>query len=55
MTSHNLHSCRPILRVEDMARALESYVGKLGFTNAPWAMPDFTSVNRDEAGLYLCL
>jgi catechol 2,3-dioxygenase-like lactoylglutathione lyase family enzyme len=53
--NHGFHACQPILRVADMARALDFYVGKLGFTNAPWAFPDFTSVNRDDAGVYLCL
>jgi catechol 2,3-dioxygenase-like lactoylglutathione lyase family enzyme len=45
---------QPILRVEDMKRAVEFYVGKLGFTNASWGGDDFTSVNRDSAGIYLC-
>lgn len=45
---------QPILRVEDMKRAVEFYADKLGFTNASWAMEDFTSVNRDKAGIYLC-
>jgi len=45
---------QPILRVEDMRRALEFYVEKLGFVNAPWGTDDFTSVNRDRAGIYLC-
>jgi predicted enzyme related to lactoylglutathione lyase len=53
--AHNFHACQPILRIADMACALDFYVGKLGFANAPWAYPDFTSVNRDAAGVYLCL
>ncbi len=44
----------PILRVEDMARSLHFYIGILGFHNAPWGDLDFTSVNRDSAGIYLC-
>jgi predicted enzyme related to lactoylglutathione lyase len=44
----------PILRVEDMERSLSFYVGVLGFKNAPWGNKDFTSVNRDRAGVYLC-
>lgn len=44
----------PILRVEDMDRSLQFYVDKLGFKNAAWAGDDFTSVNRDRAGIYLC-
>jgi uncharacterized glyoxalase superfamily protein PhnB len=44
----------PILRVEDMRTALAFYVEKLGFQNASWGTEDFTSVNRDRAGIYLC-
>jgi len=44
----------PILRVEDMKNALSFYVDKLGFQNASWGNDDFTSVNRDRAGIYLC-
>lgn len=46
---------QPILRVEDMKRAVKFYVEKLGFTNASWGGGEFTSVNRDKAGIYLCL
>ena len=45
---------QPILRVEDMKRAVAFYVEKLGFKNASWGGDDFTSVNRDQAGIYLC-
>jgi predicted enzyme related to lactoylglutathione lyase len=44
----------PILRVEDMKRSLHFYVEQLGFKNAEWGGDDFTSVNRDRAGIYLC-
>lgn len=44
----------PILRVEDMQRAVAFYVEKLGFRNEPWGNDDFTSVTRDSAGIYLC-
>ena len=47
-------SSSPILRVEDMKAALAFYVDKLGFQNASWGTDDFTSVNRDRAGIYLC-
>ena len=46
---------QPIFRVADMKRAVDFYVEQLGFTNAPWATEEFTSVNRDKAGVYLCL
>lgn len=45
---------QPIFRVENMETALRFYVGALGFTNASWGNDDFTSVNRDRAGIYLC-
>jgi catechol 2,3-dioxygenase-like lactoylglutathione lyase family enzyme len=44
----------PILRVEDMQASLRFYVDLLGFKNACWGSADFTSVNRDQAGIYLC-
>ena len=44
----------PILRVENMVAAVEYYVDVLGFENASWGNQDFTSVNRDRAGIYLC-
>jgi hypothetical protein len=45
---------QPILRVENLQASRCFYVGVLGFTNAPWGNDDFTSVNRDRAGIYLC-
>jgi predicted enzyme related to lactoylglutathione lyase len=44
----------PILRVENIQAAVDFYVNKLGFANAPWGTDDFTSVTRDRAGIYLC-
>ena len=46
---------QPILRVEDMQASLDFYVNRLGFSNASWGNSSFTSVNRDGAGIYLCL
>ncbi len=37
-----------------MAAALRFYVGVLGFENASWGTGDFTSINRDGQGIYLC-
>jgi len=45
---------QPILRVEDMSASLRFYVEQLGFKNAHWGSDEFTSVNRDRAGIYLC-
>jgi predicted enzyme related to lactoylglutathione lyase len=42
-----------IFRVEDMQRALHFYVDLLGFKNVEWGTDEFTSVNRDRAGIYL--
>ena len=44
----------PILYVTDMAKSLEFYVNTLGFKKADWGDDNFTSVNRDNTGLYLC-
>ena len=44
---------QPILRVEDMKRALDFYVGKLGFKTVEWGNDDFTSISRDQANLFL--
>ncbi len=45
---------QPILRVENMEASVRFYVDLLGFKNANWGTDDFTSVNRDRAGIYLC-
>ena len=45
---------QPILRVENIDASLNFYVDLLGFKNAHWGTADFTSVNRDQAGIYLC-
>lgn len=45
---------QPILRVENMEASLHFYVDLLGFKNASWGTSDFTGVNRDRAGIYLC-
>lgn len=43
----------PILNVANLARSVQYYVDTLGFTNADWAMDDFTCVTRDGATIYL--
>ena len=37
-----------------MEVSLRFYVDLLGFKNAVWGTSEFTSVNRDKAGIYLC-
>lgn len=49
-----LECITPILYVKDMSVSLAFYVGLLGFKNAEWGDDNFTSVNRDNTGLYLC-
>ena len=49
----NFENSQPILRVEDMSRALSFYVDLLGFTNADWGDEEFTNISRDAAGIYL--
>jgi len=50
----NFENSQPILRVQSMQTSLHFYVDLLGFKNASWGNHDFTSVNRDGAGIYLC-
>lgn len=45
---------QPILRVENMEASVRFYVDMLGFENASWGTDEFTSVSRDNAGIYLC-
>ena len=44
----------PILKVADMSASVRYYVDVLGFKNGVWGNDDFTAVNRDSAGIYLC-
>lgn len=44
----------PILYMTDMAKSLEFYVDTLGFKKADWGDDNFTSINRDNSGIYLC-
>lgn len=52
--SFRIENIAPILYVKDMAKSLEFYVDILGFKKAPWGDEYFTSINRDNTGLYLC-
>ena len=45
---------QPILRVENMQASLRFYVDALGFENVSWGTPEFTSISRDGAAIYLC-
>ena len=50
----HFENSQPILRVADLRASVDFYVTRLGFRNADWAMEEFTSVNRGQAGIYLC-
>ncbi|NJM26489.1 MAG: bleomycin resistance family protein [Bacteroidia bacterium] len=54
MNNIRLENITPILSVTDMARSVAFYVEVLGFTQADWGDGTFTSVGRDNTGLYLC-
>ena len=49
-----LENIAPILAVEDIPRSLQFYVDVLGFKKAVWGDENFTSINRDNTGIYLC-
>lgn len=49
-----IENIAPILYVKDMPRSLAFYVDLLGFKNAEWGNDDFTSINKNNSGLYLC-
>ena len=43
-----------ILRISDMVRSRNFYVGKLGFNEAQWGNNDFTYFSKDGSGIYVC-
>ncbi|HWK07622.1 MAG TPA: hypothetical protein VNS58_28520 [Puia sp.] len=50
----HIEGVQVILSVADMNVSKAFYVGTLGFEEAEWGTDDFTSVNRENAGIYLC-
>jgi catechol 2,3-dioxygenase-like lactoylglutathione lyase family enzyme len=50
----HIEGIQVILSVADMNVSRAFYVGILGFEEAVWGTDDFTSVNRENAGIYLC-
>jgi catechol 2,3-dioxygenase-like lactoylglutathione lyase family enzyme len=50
----HLENVTPILNVKDISKSLAFYVDILGFKSAEWGDDNFTSINRDNTGLYLC-
>lgn len=49
-----IENITPILSVKDMNASRKFYVDILGFKEADWGTDEFTSMNRDNTGLYLC-
>lgn len=49
-----IENITPILSVSDMSQSLAFYIDILGFEKADWGDDNFTSINRDKTGLYLC-
>jgi len=59
MEPHNklnfrIENIQTILSVKDMAVSRAFYIDILGFTEADWGDDQFTSINRDNSGIYLC-
>jgi hypothetical protein len=53
-TKTKFENATPILSVSDLVVSVRYYVETLGFESADWGSNIFTSVNRDQAGIYLC-
>jgi catechol 2,3-dioxygenase-like lactoylglutathione lyase family enzyme len=53
-STFRIENIQPILNVKDIAVSISFYVDILGFKAARWGMEKFTSVNRDNTGIYLC-
>ena len=49
-----IENVTPILNVSDMNRSLAFYTDILGFEKAGWGDDSFTSIIRDNMGIYLC-
>jgi len=51
---YKIENIAPILNVSDMKRSLSFYENILGFERAEWGDDNFTSINKDGTGIYLC-
>ena len=49
-----IENITPILSVKDMTVSRKFYIDILGFKEADWGDDNFTSVGRDNRGIYLC-
>ena len=52
--NYHIENIQPILSVKDMGESKAFYIDLLGFTEAGWGDDNFTSVNRNSSGIYLC-
>lgn len=50
----HIEGIQVILNVRDMETSRAFYKDILGFEEAGWGSDDFTSLNRENAGIYLC-
>jgi catechol 2,3-dioxygenase-like lactoylglutathione lyase family enzyme len=50
----HIENLQIILNVRDINASRAFYKDILGFEEAPWGTDDFTSLNRENAGIYLC-
>lgn len=53
-TKFRIENIAPVLYVKDMQQSLAFYIDILGFKNADWGDDNFTSISRDNTGIYLC-
>jgi len=49
-----IENIQPILSVTDMSISRSFYIELLGFKEADWGNDNFTSISRDNCGIYLC-
>jgi catechol 2,3-dioxygenase-like lactoylglutathione lyase family enzyme len=49
-----LEGIHPILAVRDISESKKFYVDLLEFEEEPWGDDTFTSIRRDNTGIYLC-
>ncbi len=50
----HIENIQPILSVRNMSVSRAFYVDILGFNEAEWGDDNFTSLQRDNCGIYLC-
>jgi len=51
---YKIENIAPVLNVSNMDQSLVFYENILGFKRAEWGDDNFTSINKDKTGIYLC-